>query len=300
MLSYINKTLFGDSWEILPDIPDDLCRLAYLDPPYNLAPRSGKSQVVPETIHNSYFESVCEDWDKEIITLEEIVEMLIQLKRILTPDGTIVISGTYHNIFLWGYAMKYILKFYIINTVIWSKPDAMFNHFALNKMVADHEIMIWARPSADVSHYFNYEKSKELFGVLVASSDEEKFMQMRSTWTEKEIEETGCRYKWMLKKIIEAFNAVVGAKAMWRESKGKGKAPNYWHPTQKPEWLIERWILMCSEIGDVVIDPFCGSNTTGYMADKHNRKFISIEKTPEIFEVAKKRVMQPIQTTMNI
>ena len=171
--------------------------------------------------------------------------------RALKDDGTLWVIGSYHNIYRVG-AILQDLGFWILNDVIWTKSNPMPN-FRGRRFTNAHETMLWCSKSADAKGYtFNYEAMK------TANDD----LQMRSDWTIPV-----CSGGERLKKD--------GVKA---------------HPTQKPEALLHRVILSSTNVGDVVLDPFFGTGTTGAVAKKLGRGFIGIEQNPAYAGVAKKRI----------
>jgi len=175
-------------------------------------------------------------------------------RRVLKPDGTIWVSGTYHSIYACGFALQ-ILGFHILNDICWFKPNAPPN-LSCRYFTASHETLIWARKSKKAKHTFNYElmKNGEFEDKLKVPGK-----QMRSVW------------------------AITPPR---KEEKRYGK-----HPTQKPEALLERIILASTNEGDLVLDPFMGSGTTGVVCLKYGRRFIGIEKEKEYYDIAKRRLL---------
>ena len=174
-------------------------------------------------------------------------------KELLKPNGTIWISGTPHSIFQVGYALQ-SLGFKIMNEIIWYKPNAPPN--LTGKYFAHaHESLIWAKKDSNSKHFFNYNLMKRWDDKISPSNK-----QMRSVW------------------YIPL--------TPWEE-KVYGK-----HPTQKPIELLRRIILSTSEEGDLILDPFLGSGTTGVVAKNFNRKFTGIEIEKEFCDLAEKRIFQ--------
>ena len=178
----------------------------------------------------------------DIMKIDDIPCLLLQIRRVLKPNGSIWVGGTYHNIYLVGYLICYELGLEILNEILWHKLDATPN-MSCTRFVADHENFIWARKGD--KHTFNYEIMKDL----------NHGKQMRSVWPS---------------------GKTLGGKKV--------------HPTQKPEWLIERIVLATSKENDVVFDPFMGSGTTAVICKKLNRRFIGCEINPEYVEIANKRL----------
>ncbi|MDD1720044.1 MAG: site-specific DNA-methyltransferase, partial [Methanoregulaceae archaeon] len=168
-------------------------------------------------------------------------------------NGTIWISGTYHSIYACGFALQR-LGFHILNEIAWFKPNAPPN-LSGRYFTASHETLIWARKGEETKHCFNYGITK------TGSWPEDRLKvpgrQMRSVWS-------------------------IPAPAGWEKKFGK-------HPTQKPFLLLKRVILSSSDEGDLVLDPFSGSSTTGLAAFSLGRRYIGIEREPEYLELSKKR-----------
>jgi modification methylase len=173
-------------------------------------------------------------------------------RRILKDDGTIWVIGSYHNIFRVGTVLQ-DLGFWILNDIVWRKTNPMPN-FKGTRFTNAHETMIWCSKSEKARYTFNYHALKMM-------NDD---VQMRSDWTIP-ICTGGERVK------------VGGVKA---------------HPTQKPEALLYRVMMAASNPGDVVLDPFLGSGTTGAMAKMLGRSFIGIDREQAYVEVAEKRIAE--------
>ena len=172
-------------------------------------------------------------------------------RRLLKDDGTLWVMGTYHNIYRVG-AILQDLGFWILNDVIWRKSNPMPN-FKGRRFTNAHETLIWCAKTADQKRYtFNYEAMKGL----------NEGLQMRSDW------------------LLPLCN---GPERLRKEG---AKA----HPAQKPEALLHRVILASTKVGDVVLDPFFGTGTTGAVARKLGRGFVGIEVDPDYADLAKKRL----------
>ena len=167
---------------------------------------------------------------------------LAECRRVLKPDGAIWVIGSYHNIFRLGVAMQ-DLGFWIQNDVIWRKVNPMPN-FRGKRFTNAHETMIWAGARSQSRVTFNYESLK-------ASNDD---LQMRSDWL---------------------FPICSGPERL--KDDGGRKA----HPTQKPEALLHRILIASTKPGDIVLDPFFGTGTTGAVAKRLGRQFIGIERDPD-------------------
>jgi modification methylase len=172
-------------------------------------------------------------------------------RRVLRPDGTIWTIGSYHNVFRLGAALQ-DLGFWILNDVVWRKANPMPN-FRGRRFTNAHETLIWAARAADSRYTFNYASMK-------AMNDD---LQMRSDWLIPLC--TGA----------ERIKDAAGRKA---------------HPTQKPEALLHRVIVAATKPGDVVLDPFFGSGTTGAVAKRLRRRFVGLERDEGYARVARARI----------
>lgn len=172
----------------------------------------------------------------------------------LKPDATIVVSGTYHSIYKCGVALEE-LGFRILNEIVWFKPNGAPN-LGGRSFAASHETLIWASLGKKAKHTFNYldMKNGSFHGDLLKKPQK----QMRSVWS---IPNTPSREK------------VHGR-----------------HPTQKPLALLERLVLACTVPGDLVLDPFAGSGTTGVAAVSNGRRFIGFELDAKYSNLARKRL----------
>ena len=175
---------------------------------------------------------------------------LAEARRILKPRGTLWVIGSYHNIFRVGSRLQ-DAGFWILNDVVWCKTNPMPN-FKGTRFTNAHETLIWASRDEGSKYTFNYRAMKSL-------NDE---LQMRSDWT---------------------FPICGGQE---RIKRGGTKA----HPTQKPEALLYRILLACTQKGDVVLDPFFGTGTTGAVARRLGRHWIGIERDETYCDVARERI----------
>jgi modification methylase len=178
---------------------------------------------------------------------------LAECRRVLKPDGALWVIGSYHNIFRVGSILQ-DLGYWILNDIIWRKTNPMPN-FRGRRFTNAHETLIWAAHSADSKYCFHYEAMK------VFNDD----LQMRSDWT---------------------LPLCTGAERLKGEDGGK------LHPTQKPESLLHRVMLASSKPGDLVLDPFFGTGTTGSVAKQLGRNFIGIERDTTYIEGAQTRIAQ--------
>lgn len=198
-------------------------------------------------------DAVDNDWDKfdTFAAYDEFTRAwLAEARRLLKPSGTLWVIGSYHNIFRVGAAVQ-DLGLWILNDIVWRKSNPMPN-FKGTRFTNAHETLIWAAKSETARYTFNYRAMKTL-------NDE---LQMRSDW------------------LIPICG---GAERLKR---GGHKA----HPTQKPEALLYRVLLACTNPGDVVLDPFFGTGTTGAVAKRLGRHWIGIEREPGYCDVARERI----------
>jgi site-specific DNA-methyltransferase (adenine-specific) len=241
----------GDSIEFLKSLPENSVDMIFADPPYNLS-NDGF------TVHAGKRVSVNKgNWDVSKGVDEDFEfhsRWIKQCYRVLKPEGTIWISGTYHSIYQCGFALQ-LLGYKILNDITWFKPNASPN-LSGRYFTASHETLLWARKDPKGKHTFNYQDMKN--GSWHAGDFIKKEgKQMRSVWA-------------------------IGTPK--REEKIYGK-----HPTQKPMALLDRIVLASTNKGDVIIDPFTGSSTTGLAAVKSSRKFIGIDLQKDYLDLSVKR-----------
>jgi DNA modification methylase len=208
-------------------------------------------------------DAVDDAWDQfaDFATYDQFTrEWLSACRRVLKETGTIWVIGTYHNIYRVG-ALMQDLGFWILNDVVWIKTNPM-PQFRGVRFTNAHETLLWCARSRQQKRYtFHYHAMKHM--------NDDK--QMRSDW-----ELPLCTGAERLK--------VNGTKA---------------HTTQKPEALLYRVILASSNPGDIVLDPFFGTGTTGAVARRLNRRYIGIEREPAYVEVARERIAAVQPTTFN-
>ena len=242
--------LRGDCLEVLKGLPDASVDLVFADPPYNL--QLGGDLLRPD---NSKVDAVDDDWDKfgSFAEYDAFTRAwLAECRRVLKPEGSIWVIGSYHNIFRLGAAIQ-DLGFWVLNDIIWRKSNPMPN-FKGTRFTNAHETLIWAARSRDQKRYtFNYD-------ALKAFNED---VQMRSDWT----------------------LALCTGDERLKDADGK-KA----HPTQKPEGLLHRVLLAATRPGDVVLDPFFGTGTTGAAARRLGRHYIGIERDPTYADLAEARI----------
>lgn len=233
--------LHGDCFKLLREF-DFKFSCIFADPPYflsngGISVQSGKIVSVNKG-----------DWDKgksqqEIMNFN--MEWLSLCREKLKDNGTIWISGTYHNIFSVANCLTE-LGYKILNVVTWAKTNPPPN-ISCRYFTYSTEFVIWARKSSKKAHYFNYDLMKQINGDK----------QMTDVWN-------------------------LPAIATWEKSCGK-------HPTQKPLSLLSRIILASTQQGEWILDPFCGSSTTGIAANLLGRRFLGIDKEKNFVEMSKCR-----------
>ena len=240
----------GDSAALLAQLPENSIDMIFADPPYNLS--NGGF-----TVHAGRMVSVNKgEWDVSKGFQDDYAfhyRWLEACRRVLKPQGTLWVSGTYHSIYQCGHALQ-SLGYHILNDISWFKPNASPN-LSCRFFTASHETIIWARKEKKAKHVFNYELMKE--GNWPEDHLKKPNLQMRSVWS-------------------------MGTPKPDEKKYGK-------HPTQKPLDLLKRIVLASTNKGDIVLDPFTGSSTTGLAATIHGRKFIGIDLEKNYLELSKKR-----------
>jgi site-specific DNA-methyltransferase (adenine-specific) len=234
--------------------------LIFADPPYFLSNggftvKSGKMASVNKG-----------DWDSSQGFQDEIKfhrAWITECLRVLKPNGSLFVSGTYHSIYKCGFLLQE-QGARIVNDISWFKPNGA-PALAGRNFTASHENLIWATRGPSSKHTFNYPDSKKWSAPSDLILREGK--QMRSVWS---IPTTPSREKLL------------------------GK-----HPTQKPVELLDRIISLCSNVGDLVLDPFCGSGTTGVVSISRGRKFIGIDLDASYIELSRGRISQAYEAVKN-
>jgi len=194
------------------------------------------------------------DWDKSngFIKDSRFNEQWIEAcRRVLKDNGTIWVTGTMHNIYQIGFALQK-LNFNLLNEISWFKPNAPPN-LTCKYFAHSHETILWARKYKNVPHFFNYEEMRKWDDKISPCGK-----QMRSVWS-------------------------IPLTPQSEKTSGK-------HPTQKPVELLKRIIISSSKKGDVVLDPFNGSGTTGVVAKSLGRKYIGIDKEEDFLKLTVKRI----------
>ena len=248
--AWLNSIIKGDCVAALESLPAQSVDVIFADPPYNLQLEGNLHR--PD---QSKVDAVDDEWDKfsDFAAYDAFTRAwLLAARRVLKPTGTIWVIGSYHNIFRVGTVLQ-DLGFWVLNDIIWRKSNPMPN-FRGRRFTNAHETMIWASRDQKAKGYtFNYEAMK-------MANDE---VQMRSDWL---------------------FPICTGHERL------KDEDGNKVHPTQKPEALLHRVLMSSTKPGDVVLDPFFGSGTTGAVAKRLGRNFVGIEREQDYIDAALARI----------
>lgn len=246
-----NKIFAGDCLAVMPGIADASVDAVFADPPYNL--QLGKKTLYrPED--QTAARAVRDDWDsfESGDAYDDFTrKWLSECRRVLKPTGALWVIGTYHNIYRIGRILQE-LGFWILNDICWVKTNPMPN-FRGTRFANAHETMLWATPVKTGKYTFNYETMKKKNGGK----------QMRSDWR---------------------IDICLGPERL-KDAAGKSL-----HNTQKPMELLRRVILSSTKQGDVILDPFFGSGTTGAAAKELGRDFIGIEREEKYIAGARARI----------
>ena len=247
---WLDTILKGDCVAALNRLPENSVDVIFADPPYNLQ--------LDGDLHRpdqSKVAAVDDAWDQfESFEAYDAFTRawLLAARHVLKPNGTIWVIGSYHNIFRVGAKLQ-DLGFWILNDVIWRKTNPMPN-FRGRRFQNAHETLIWAsRDQQGKGYTFNYDAMK-------AANDD---LQMRTDWL---------------------FPICTGGERL-KDANGDKV-----HPTQKPEALLARILMASTKPGDVVLDPFFGSGTTGAVAKRLGRHFVGIEREQSYIDAATTRI----------
>jgi len=243
-----DRVVLGDSIEVMAAWPEGSVDMVFADPPYNL-------QLDGELLrpNNSRVDGVDEAWDRfdDFAAYDRFTrDWLTAARRLLKPDGTLWVIGSYHNIFRIGTILQ-DLGYWILNDVIWRKTNPMPN-FRGRRFTNAHETLIWCSRGRDSRPRFNHQAMKNLNDDL----------QMRSDW------------------LLPLCTGGERLKVNGRKA----------HSTQKPEALLHRVVLSSTAVGDLILDPFFGSGTTGAVAKKLGRRYVGIERDPAYAHLAEERI----------
>jgi modification methylase len=232
----LGRILDGDCITAMRSLPDASVDMVFADPPYNL--QLGGDLNRPD---GSRVDAVTDDWDRfdSFATYDSFTRAwLTEARRVLKPDGSLWVIGSYHNIYRVGSILQ-DLGFWILNDIVWRKANPMPN-FKGTRFTNAHETLIWASQGEKSRYTFNYRTMKTL-------NDE---LQMRSDWV---------------------LPICSGPERLRKDGTKV-------HPTQKPESLLYRVMLASTHKGDVVLDPFFGTGTTGAVAKRLGREWIGCER----------------------
>lgn len=245
------RLYLGDCLNVMEQLPAESMDMIFADPPYMLSDKGLSCQ-------NGKMVSIYKaEWDKSRgleADFEFHKQWLNACKRLLKPNGTLWVSGTYHSIHSCGMALM-SLGYHILNEIAWFKPNAAPN-LSCKYFTASHENLIWARKSKKAKHYFNYNAMK--YGDFAKDFIKKPEHQMRTVWA-------------------------ISTPPPDEKTFGR-------HPTQKPLTLLERIVTASTREGETVFDPFMGSGTTGVAAVKLGRRFVGIDTDKTYLELAEKRI----------
>jgi len=246
----VDSVQVGDCIEILRAMPTGSVDMVFADPPYYLQLNNDLRRP-----NNSLVDGVDDEWDKfdDFAAYDRFTRGWIgEVRRVLKPEGSFWVIGSYHNIFRVG-AIVQDLGFWILNDIIWRKTNPMPN-FRGRRFTNAHETLIWCAQGQNAKYTFNYEAMKAL----------NEDLQMRSDW------------------LIPLCGGPERLKVDGRKA----------HPTQKPEALLHRVLMAATRPGDTVLDPFFGTGTTGAVARRLGRRFIGIERDETYAALARKRIAE--------
>lgn len=255
------KIIQADALLALTELSEASVEFVFADPPYFLS-NDGF------TVKSGRAVSVNKgEWDRsrgmsENMSFHE--KWISESLRVLKPHGTIAVSGTYHSIYQCGFILQK-LGCRVINEIVWFKPNGS-PALAGRNFTASHETIIWASKGKNAKHTFNYQESRQWNDP--SDQIRRPGKQMRSVWS---IPNTPKREKY------------CGA-----------------HPTQKPLQLMERLVCLCTKPGDTVLDPFCGSGTTGVASVRNGRNFIGIESEMQYVNLSTRRITRALETTQQL
>ncbi len=241
-----------DSLVLASCMPAESVDMVFVDPPYLLS-NNGL------TCQNGRMVSVNKGkWDESNGLAEDMKfheSWITECKRILKPEGTLWISGTYHSIYQCGFLLQKA-GFHLLNDIVWFKPNAAPN-LSCRFFTASHETLLWARKDKNAQHHFDYKAMKN--GAFPEDNLKKEKTQMRSVWS-------------------------IPTPPPSEKKFGK-------HPTQKPTALLKRIILASTQPDDILFDPFNGSGTTGVAAALvENRNYIGCDMNKEFIELTVKRL----------
>lgn len=236
----------GNALELLKDMEEESVDVIFADPPYFLSNDgiSCSSGAMVSVNKGNWDKMQYSGYDDKHSFNRDWIR---SCKRVLRKNGTIWISGSYHNIYSIGMALEQE-GFKILNNITWQKTNPAPN-LACRCFTHSTETVLWAKKNdKGVSHYFNYQLMKEDNGGK----------QMKDVWTGS---------------VTKPSEKIEGK-----------------HPTQKPLYLLERIIRASTKEGELILDPFCGSSTTGVAAKRLGRMFIGIDQEEEYLNLSVRRL----------
>lgn len=250
-MDYINKVIVGDSIEAMKQMPDKAFDFCFADPPYFMQIEDGKKLL---RVEGTEFDGCDDDWDK-FPSMEAYKAFtknwLNEVRRLLKDDGTVCVISGMQSIYEIGSILRE-LGFWVINDIVWKKSNPTPN-FGGTRLNNSHETLIWASKTKKSKFTFNYKTGKYL----------NNGKQMGSIWE---------------------FPVCSGGERL-KDSEGQKL-----HSTQKPEALMYRVITLFTKQGDLVLDPFGGTMTTGVVAKKCGRSYTMIERDEKYISYGQKRL----------
>lgn len=261
----INKVICGDSIEEMNKMQPNSVDMIFADPPYWM-----RTEGVLKRVEGTDFNGCDDTWDK-FDSLEDYEDFtkkwLSACHRILKPNGSIWVIGGMQCIYTIGSIMQ-DLGYWLVNDVIWHKKNPTPN-FMGTRLNNSHETLIWATKSKKSKYTFNYKTAKELNVDSITEDEYSKGVrkQMGSVWR---------------------FPVCSGSERLKDENGEK------LHSTQKPLEMLERIIAISSKKGDLVLDPFGGTMTTGVAAKKLGRNYIMIEREPKYCKFGEQRLNETV------
>ncbi len=255
-LSFQSQTFYlGDCIEVMKRFPSDSIDLVYADPPYNLSKHGLKwadhnGQKRQKSGGNYYMMKEAWDMFPESDYRQFSVGWLKETTRLLRPGGSIYVSCTYHNV---GDLLVILreLELKCLNIIVWEKTNP---HPNLTRRMFTHSCEFVLFFAKGKNWTFNYEDMKGF---------SKNGGQMKDVWH---------------------LPLCQGRERIKRDDRRAA------HPTQKPEALLERIILASSKQGDLVLDPFSGTGTTAFVAERFGRRWIGIDNNMNYISLSVERL----------
>lgn len=248
------QIIAGDALEVMRGWPDACVDHCIVDPPFNIGSGSGRRGKGGLGWAFSSHVTMQEAWDR--FSKDDFFAFnaawLREVCRVVRPNGNLLVFGTYHNIYQLGFILQHVLERRVLNSIIWFKPNAQPNITA-RALTESTEQIVWAVN----------ESPARATGWIFNYWDAKAMnggKQMRNLW---EIPVTS------------------------QKERAAGK-----HPSQKPLALLERLVLLATQPGDLVLDPFGGAGTLALAAEKHGRRWLTIERVAEYVDLARRRLAE--------